>query len=302
VDVATRGSGSHRDRLALGVASVMAIALSLSGLALANKAPHMSVSSPLAVQAASTLQPLQLSLLSDDIAPHTFVLTRLTSTPKKTARSAKLYTLPVARRLITRAQLHRPHHDYPAWDLAVPIGTKVVAVTAGVVLDVTNSGSCGNGVVEVGTDGYTYTYCHGSKVRARPGDEVATGQMVMLSGSSGHSTGPHVHLQIESPSGTLLCPQSLVTSWFNGGQAGPDSATSTGCFYRTYGHHKHRKGHPHHRRREGSSKADNTHKPRPTPTPLPTPSATPTPVPSPTPVATPTASPTPTPQPSPVSS
>jgi hypothetical protein len=300
VDVATRGRGSHRERLALGVASVMAIALSLSGLALANKPPHMSVSTPLPVGAASTLLPVQLSLLADDIAPHTFVLTRLTSTPKKAGRSPKLYTLPVARRLITRAQLDRPHHDYPAWDLAVPIGTKVVAVTAGVVLDVTNSGSCGNGVIEVGADGYTYTYCHGSKVGARPGDEVGTGQLLMLSGSSGHSTGPHVHLQIESPLGSLLCPQSLVTSWFNGGQASPASATSTGCFYRTYGHHKHRKRHHHHRHREVSPRIRTTRKPRPTPTPVPSPSATPTP--SPTPVPSPTASPTPSPVPSPTPS
>jgi murein DD-endopeptidase MepM/ murein hydrolase activator NlpD len=300
VDVATRGRGSHSKRLALCVASAMAIALSLSGLALANQAPEMSPSSP-PRRAASTLARIPVSLLSDDIAPHTFVLTRLTSLPRNAARTAKLYTLPVARRLITRAQLDRPHHDYPAWDLAVPIGTKVVAVTRGVVLDVTSSGSCGNGVIVAGTDGYTYTYCHASHVRARPGDEVGTGQMLMLSGNSGFSTGPHVHLQIESPSGTLLCPQSLVTSWFNGGQASPASATSTGCFYRTY-RRKHRKGSHHQRPREAFPQTHTHRKPRPTPTPVPTPTASPTPTPSPTPAPSPTASPTPTPVPSPTPS
>jgi hypothetical protein len=301
VDVATRGTGSHRKRLALGVASAMAVALSLSGLALANGVPSVATSSPTAQRAAWTARPIRVSLLSDDIAPHTYVLARLKIKPEKPAHPKKPYTLPVARHLITRAELDRPHHDYPAWDLPVPVGTRVVAVRAGVVEDLTNSGSCGNGVIVVGTDGYTYTYCHGSKVLARPGDELGTGQLLMLSGSSGHSTGPHLHLQIESPSGHLLCPQSLVTSWFKGGHASPTTARSTGCFYRTRPRHGHGKAHHHHRRREGKAVATkprhHTRRPRPTPTPTPTPR--PTPLPTPTPVPSPSPSPTPTPVPSP---
>jgi murein DD-endopeptidase MepM/ murein hydrolase activator NlpD len=292
VDVATRDRGRHRTRLALSVATAMAMALSLSGLALANELPAISMhrASPKAQAGGSSPR---LRLEPDQNVPvHTFVL--LPSAPRsKTHRHLGPYTLPVARRLITREQLHRPHHDYPAWDLAVPIGTRVVAVRAGVVEDVTHSGNCGNGVIILGTDSYTYTYCHASKVGVRPGDELRAGDRIMLSGSSGHSTGPHVHLQIESPSGHLLCPQSLVTSWFNGGRAGPATAKQTGCFYLTTPRHKSRR---HHRHRNRAAAHEH---PRPTPTPSPSPTPTPTPSPSPSPRPSPSPSPTPTPLPSP---
>lgn len=301
MDVATRGRGSHRNRLALGVASGLAIALSLSGLALANERPTVPGSKPPAhKRGAIKTRPLPVSVTADNLAPHTFALLHKRSRQKK-IKQPPPYTLPVARRLITRAQLHRPHHDYPAWDLGVPVGTRVVAVRAGVVEDVTNSGSCGNGVIVVGTDGYTYTYCHGSKVVAHPGDEVETGQRLMFSGDSGNSTGPHLHLQIASPSGRLLCPQSLVTSWFKGGHASPRTATPKGCFYLTGGHHKHRRHHHHrrHRSRSGDNKKGHRKQPKPGPTPTPTPSLTPSPSASPTPTPSPSASPTPTPVPSP---
>ena len=294
VDVATRDRGRHRTRLALSVATAMAMALSLSGLALANERPSISTPNPSPVgQAGGPAARLRLEP-DQNVPVHTFVL--LPSTPRhRGERHIGPYALPVARRLITREQLHRPHHDYPAWDLGVPVGTRVVAVRGGIVEEVTHSGNCGNGVIILGTDSYTYTYCHASKVGVRPGDLLRTGDRIMLSGSSGHSTGPHVHLQIMSPSGRLLCPQSLVTSWFNGGHAGPATAKSTGCFYVTTQRDKGRRHHRHHR---GAAQ----HKHRrltPDPTPTPTPTPTPQPSPSPSPRPSPSPSPTPTPMPSP---
>jgi murein DD-endopeptidase MepM/ murein hydrolase activator NlpD len=231
------------------------------------------------------------------VAPHLPI--RMQSRHPRSGHAARAYTLPVARRLISRSQLDRPHHDYPAWDLAVPIGTRVVAARGGLVEEVTSSGNCGNGVVLMGTDGYTYTYCHGSAVQAHPGDEVQTGQRLMLSGESGHATGPHLHFQIESPSGLLLCPQSLVTSWFNGGEASPDSATSTGCFYATRHPEKpfrHRRLHSHPASTDDRARP---RRPKPSPTPTPSPSPTPQPSPKPTPTPSPSPSPSPTPLPTP---
>jgi murein DD-endopeptidase MepM/ murein hydrolase activator NlpD len=296
--VVTRGRSSHRPRLALSVATALAIALSLSGYALANERPRVAAaSSP--VQGARPQPSVRISTRFDHLPPRPALLALVRFRRHRPKHPLGPYVLPVARRLISRSQLDRPHHDYPAWDLAVPVGTRVVAVRAGTVEEVTNSGSCGNGVIVLGTDDYTYTYCHGLKVEVRRGDRVRTGGGLMLSGSTGHSTGPHLHLQIESPSGALLCPQSLVTSWFNGGHAGPDTATSSGCYYATphrhkHGHHRDRKHHDARRRRKPTPRPT----PTPTPTPAPTPKPTPTlplkprPSPSPTPIPIPTPSPT----------
>lgn len=301
--------GSHKTRLGLAIASAMTMAFSLSGIALATELPHPTnaPSSPLSAPAASgrssRTPPASVSELALRSAARRSQRKRKPK-PTKQPRSDR-YTLPVARRLIARSELDRPHHDYPAWDLPVPVGTRVVAVRAGRVQEITDSGSCGNGVVVRSSDDYTYTYCHGSEVRVRRGSRVRSGQLVMLSGSSGHSTGPHLHLQIESPSGRLLCPQSLVTSWFNGGQLGPETATSTGCFYATQRHSRHRRSHHHAKERQGgsdgslssggsgsgASQPTGSGPSKPSPKPKPSPSSSPTPK--------PTTSPTPLPLPSP---
>ncbi len=76
------------------------------------------------------------------------------------------YTLPVERRWYDRHPqwFTKPHHDYPAADIPVPIGTRVYAVTAGVVVSTPTYGRCGIGIVLNGNDRAQYTYCHG-----RPG-------------------------------------------------------------------------------------------------------------------------------------
>lgn len=139
------------------------------------------------------------------------------------------YALPVPRELLDVALLRRPHHDYPAWDLAVPIGTPVYAAHRGTVLAVINDGRCGRGVVIAGLDGARYTYCHGDAVNVARGQVVAAGSPIMRSGNTGRSTGPHLHLQIHSSSGALVCPQPLLESWYIGRAASPSAASVSGC-------------------------------------------------------------------------
>lgn len=138
------------------------------------------------------------------------------------------YALPVASEFLTLELLRRPHHDYPAWDLAVPVGTPAYAVAGGTILGVTSDGRCGTGVIVDGLDGYRYTYCHGSAVMTRPGATVAAGAIILLSGNSGRSTGPHLHLQIEGPDSSLICPHVLLESLYVGR---PPTLTAgyTGC-------------------------------------------------------------------------
>ena len=139
------------------------------------------------------------------------------------------YALPVSRNLLDAAVIGRPHHDYPAWDLGVPVGTPVYAVHGGTVLAVTNDDRCGRGVVVAGSDGSRYTYCHADAVNVATGQLVPTGTMILRSGNTGRSTGPHLHLQIQSPAGGLVCPQPLLQAWHRGQHASPAVAPTVGC-------------------------------------------------------------------------
>lgn len=145
------------------------------------------------------------------------------------------YKLPVSERFLSKAVVLHRHHDYPAWDLALPVGTPVFAITAGTVTAATSGGRCGRGVVVAGSDGFTYTYCHGSVLGVRAGSSVLPGQPIMLSGNTGNSTGPHLHLQIANPAGEVVCPQGLLLGWLWHIRVTPEWARSEGCYYATAG-------------------------------------------------------------------
>ncbi len=140
------------------------------------------------------------------------------------------YALPVNRAVFDAHPdyLTAPHHDYPAIDIPVPSGSPVYAVTTGIVVAITRTeSSCGNGVVLDGDDGFRYTLCHGQFTVATTGDRVVAGELVMFSGSTGASSGPHVHLQIQTPAGEFICPQPLLAAWYAGSPLpppGPDGA------------------------------------------------------------------------------
>jgi hypothetical protein len=153
------------------------------------------------------------------------------SAKNKKNRGERRYTLPVARKWAPDRKIAQRHHDYPAWDIALPRRTAVKAVHPGRVVSVTRWGACGRGVIIDGLDGYRYTYCHGADVAVKKRRWIEAGQKIMLSGSTGHSTGPHLHLQIKGPNGRLVCPQSLLQRWARGKQASPRSGTSRGCAY-----------------------------------------------------------------------
>ncbi len=81
--------------------------------------------------------------------------------------------------------------DIPVW-----YGSKILATKDGVV---TKAGwEAGYGwTVEIAHEmGFTTIYGHNSKLLVQKGDEVKAGDVIALSGSSGRSTGPHVHYEI----------------------------------------------------------------------------------------------------------
>ncbi|GAA3500208.1 M23 family metallopeptidase [Streptomyces prasinosporus] len=80
-------------------------------------------------------------------------------------------------------------------DFAVPIGTPVRAVGAGRVVKVSCGGAFGIEIVLRHADGYHTQYAHLAAVAVDQGDRVSPGQWIGQSGTSGNSTGPHLHFE-----------------------------------------------------------------------------------------------------------
>ena len=112
------------------------------------------------------------------------------------------------------AKYNNRHHDYPATDIFVPVGSTVVAVTNGVVDEVslvdrwdpkTNLGQDRGGlwVTIIGDDGIRYHTSHLSAVEAgiAVGMRVTAGQVIARSGKTGNArtTPAHVHFGISCP-------------------------------------------------------------------------------------------------------
>ncbi|CAM5680154.1 M23 family metallopeptidase [Streptomyces hirsutus] len=83
-------------------------------------------------------------------------------------------------------------------DFAIPTGTSLKAVGAGTVVSAGWAGSYGNQVVIKLNDGYYAQYAHLSSLSVSAGQTVSGGQQVGLSGSTGNSTGPHLHFEIRT--------------------------------------------------------------------------------------------------------
>ncbi|MFI6422960.1 peptidoglycan DD-metalloendopeptidase family protein [Streptomyces sp. NPDC050842] len=86
-------------------------------------------------------------------------------------------------------------------DFIASSGTTVRAVGAGTVVSAGWSGAYGNEVVIQHADGNYSQYAHLSSLSVSSGQTVTGGQQIGLSGSTGNSTGPHLHFEIRtSPS------------------------------------------------------------------------------------------------------
>lgn len=82
-------------------------------------------------------------------------------------------------------------------DLAVPTGTAVRAALPGTVtVSQYNTGGYGYYVMIDHGNGLSTLYGHNSKLLARVGQTVEAGDVIALSGSTGRSTGPHVHFEV----------------------------------------------------------------------------------------------------------
>ena len=82
-------------------------------------------------------------------------------------------------------------------DIAAPIGTPIMAAAAGEVISAGwNSGGYGNLVKVRHADGSLTLYAHNSRILVRTGQIVEQGEQISEMGSTGYSTGPHLHFEV----------------------------------------------------------------------------------------------------------
>jgi len=94
-------------------------------------------------------------------------------------------------------------------DLAARYGTEVPAAAAGTVVTAEEQGSYGLTVVVRHPNGFESRYAHLSSLDVREGDTVAQGQQVGRVGSTGRSTGPHLHFEV-TQAGRRVDPEQFV--------------------------------------------------------------------------------------------
>lgn len=94
-------------------------------------------------------------------------------------------------------------------DIAAPKGTNIKAAAGGKVTFAGTNGSYGKLVIISHTDGVETYYAHCSALYVSVGDTVSQGQVIAAVGSTGNSTGNHLHLEIRK-NGTILNPQNYL--------------------------------------------------------------------------------------------
>jgi murein DD-endopeptidase MepM/ murein hydrolase activator NlpD len=95
-------------------------------------------------------------------------------------------------------------------DIAGPFGSPVKAMAMGTVEFAGTRGGFGNCIMLKHANGFETLYGHLSKILVRVGEKVEIGQTIGKIGSTGRSTGPHLHYEIHK-NGQKINPQSFLT-------------------------------------------------------------------------------------------
>ena len=124
------------------------------------------------------------------------------------------YKVPVANYTISSPFGNRGGEFHRGLDMAATQGEPIHAIKSGTVLKAEFHSSWGNYVVIQHEDGSTALYAHQLKFLVKAGDKVSQSQTIGYVGSTGNSTGPHLHLELCRDSslseGMLIDPQSVL--------------------------------------------------------------------------------------------
>ncbi|MCM1545114.1 MAG: M23 family metallopeptidase [Ruminococcus sp.] len=97
------------------------------------------------------------------------------------------------------------HSFHTGLDIAAPLGTKIKAAYNGTVRKTGEDSHSGKYIFLTHSDGLETFYCHCSEILAEQGAVIRQGETIALVGSTGWSTGPHLHFEIRK-NGTRLNP------------------------------------------------------------------------------------------------
>jgi murein DD-endopeptidase MepM/ murein hydrolase activator NlpD len=111
--------------------------------------------------------------------------------------------------------------NHPGMDFGAPAGTPIRAPARGVVLSAGPRGGYGNAVEIDHGNGLVTLYGHAAELLVSKGDSVEPGQEIATVGSSGRSTGPHLHFELHVGGrtvdpGSALKKYGLRTEGFHG--------------------------------------------------------------------------------------
>jgi murein DD-endopeptidase MepM/ murein hydrolase activator NlpD len=103
-------------------------------------------------------------------------------------------------------------HSHNGIDIAAPIGTPIRAPLAGEVVASGPASGFGLWVRVRHDDGTVTTYGHVNRSLVTVGEKVTAGEEIAEVGNRGHSTGPHLHMEVRTPAGTVVNPRP----WLDG--------------------------------------------------------------------------------------
>ncbi|MBI9091710.1 MAG: M23 family metallopeptidase [Desulfobacterium sp.] len=142
---------------------------------------------------------------------------KLTTKAKNTISSQRTWQLPFYRPVpgkitslygLRRYLNKKPKNPHRGLDFRSPLGSPVKAAAQGQVILVGNHYYAGNSIYIDHGNGVVSLYFHLQKPLVETGDRVTRGQTIGMSGTSGRSTGPHLHFSV-SVSGALVDPEPL---------------------------------------------------------------------------------------------
>jgi murein DD-endopeptidase MepM/ murein hydrolase activator NlpD len=120
-------------------------------------------------------------------------------------------------------------HFHSGIDLAAPSGTPIYSVSAGVASLIVSQGGFGIHVIVDAGGGLAFLYGHMSGVAVPADTEVAAGELLGWVGSTGNSSGPHLHFQVISR-GYAVDPSPWLPAYGGATQPGGDRRWSTKSF------------------------------------------------------------------------
>jgi murein DD-endopeptidase MepM/ murein hydrolase activator NlpD len=100
--------------------------------------------------------------------------------------------------------------EHGGQDFGTYLGDQIVAVSAGTVTEVAYSGAYGLRTIITQADGTEVWYCHQTDVSVYTGQVVDVADPIGTVGSTGNSTGPHLHLEVRPGGGSPIHPMDWL--------------------------------------------------------------------------------------------